>query len=70
MEFENNSQFLSQTIDLLSLEDLLEQKKISKLTYEKVDIAKKYIERKYNLIKVKKNGKRNNKRKNRQPKFT
>ena len=54
MEFENNSQFLSQTIDLLSLEDLLEQKKISKLTYEKVDIAKKYIERKYNLIKVKK----------------
>ena len=54
MEFENNSQFLSQTIDLLSLEDLLEQKKISKLTYEKVDIAKKYIERKYHLIKVKK----------------
>ena len=54
MEFENNSQFLSQIIDLLSLEDLLEQKKISKLTYEKVDIAKKYIERKYHLIKVKK----------------
>ena len=35
------------------LEDLLSQKKITKKTYDKVISAKKYIERKYNTIKLK-----------------
>ena len=37
----------------IPLEDLLSQKKISKQTYDKVYTAKKYIERKYNMIKLK-----------------
>lgn len=36
-----------------SLEQLLKCKKISQLTYDKVTIAKKYIERKYNLKSIK-----------------
>ena len=36
-----------------SLEDLLSQGKISKQTYDKVISAKKFIERKYNMIKLK-----------------
>jgi len=39
---------------LLPLESLLEENKITQLTYDKVIAAKKYIERKYNLIKIKK----------------
>ena len=39
---------------IVPLESLLHQKKISRLTYDKVLIVKKYIERKYNLIKIKK----------------
>ena len=45
---------LPQQIGKLSLEDLLSQNKISQNTYQKVIAAKKYIERKYNLIKLKK----------------
>ena len=41
----------------LPLESLLEENKITQLTYDKVIAAKKYIERKYNLIKIKKNRK-------------
>ena len=37
-----------------SLEVLLQQKRISQSTYDKALAAKKYIERKYNLIKLKK----------------
>ena len=37
-----------------SLEILLQQKRISQSTYDKALAAKKYIERKYNLIKLKK----------------
>ena len=37
----------------LSLEELLSKGKISKQTYDKVYTAKKFIERKYNLIKLK-----------------
>ena len=36
-----------------SLEQLLKSKKISQLTFDKVTIAKKYIERKYNLKTIK-----------------
>ena len=36
-----------------SLEDLLKDGKISQETYQKVISAKKYIERKYNLIQLK-----------------
>ena len=36
-----------------TLEQLLKSKKISQLTFDKVTIAKKYIERKYNLKTVK-----------------
>ncbi len=39
---------------VVPLETLLAQKKISQLTYDKVLAAKKYIERKYNYIKIKK----------------
>ena len=39
---------------IIPLESLLKQNKISQLTYEKVIVAKKYIERKYNLIKIRK----------------
>ena len=39
---------------ILPLETLLEKKNINQLTYEKVILAKKYIERKYNLIKIRK----------------
>ena len=39
---------------VVPLETLLSQKKISQLTYDKVLAAKKYIERKYNYIKIKK----------------
>ena len=52
-KIENDSQ-LTHIIEILSLEDLLKQNKISKTTFEKVLIAKKYIERKYNSIKIKK----------------
>ena len=45
---------LPQQLSKLSLEDLLSQNKISQNTYQKVIAAKKYIERKYNLIKLKK----------------
>ena len=45
---------LPQQLTKLSLEDLLAQNKISQNTYQKVIAAKKYIERKYNLIKLKK----------------
>ncbi len=38
----------------IPLEILLKEKKISKLTYDKVLLGKKYIERKYNIIKIKK----------------
>ena len=38
----------------LPLETLLEKKNINQFTYEKVILAKKYIERKYNLIKIRK----------------
>jgi serine/threonine kinase 38 len=41
-------------INITSLENLLEEKKISKQTYDKVILGKKYIERKYNIIKIKK----------------
>ena len=55
----NSSEDTLQFIPCLSnvivpLESLLHQKKISRLTYDKVLIVKKYIERKYNLIKIKK----------------
>ena len=36
-----------------TLDQLLKSKKISQLTFDKVTIAKKYIERKYNLKTVK-----------------
>ena len=36
---------------IIPLESLLKQNKISQLTYDKVIVAKKYIERKYNIIK-------------------
>ena len=39
---------------IIPLESLLKQNKISQLTYDKVIVAKKYIERKYNLIKIRK----------------
>ncbi len=39
---------------ILPLETLLEKKNINQFTYEKVILAKKYIERKYNLIKIRK----------------
>ena len=39
---------------VIPLETLLQQKKISQITYDKAISAKKYIERKYNLIKLKK----------------
>ena len=39
-------------INITSLENLLEEKKISKQTYDKVILGKKYIERKYNMIKL------------------
>ena len=39
-------------INITSLENLLEEKKISKKTYDKVILGKKYIERKYNMIKL------------------
>ena len=48
----DTSQILNYPI--LPLEILLEEKKITQLTYDKVIAAKKYIERKYNLIKIKK----------------
>jgi serine/threonine kinase 38 len=38
---------------IIPLESLLKQNKISQLTYEKVIVAKKYIERKYNLKSLK-----------------
>ena len=50
---ENDSQ-LTQIVEIQSLEDLVNQNKISKSTFDKVIIAKKFIERKYNLIKIKK----------------
>ena len=37
-----------------SLDTLLQEKKITKRTYQRVINAKKYIERKYNMIKIKK----------------
>ena len=48
----DTSQILNYPI--LPIETLLEEKKINQLTYDKVIAAKKYIERKYNLIKLKK----------------
>ena len=48
----DTSQILNYPI--LPIEKLLEEKKINQLTYDKVIAAKKYIERKYNLIKLKK----------------
>ena len=40
-------------INCYSLENLLESKKISQKTYDKVIITKNYIERKYNLKTIK-----------------
>ena len=37
----------------IPIELLLSQSKISQLTYDKVLVAKKYIERKYNMLKLK-----------------
>ena len=42
-----------QTIINSPIEVLLKENKISQLTYERVISAKKYIERKYNVIKLK-----------------
>ena len=38
----------------IPLEKLLKEKKISQRTYDKVNVAKQYIERRYNLQNVKK----------------
>ena len=43
-----------QTKELTPLEALLNEGKINKITYQRVISAKKYIERKYNVIKLKK----------------
>ena len=51
---DNNQIKVSQIINNISLEDLLSQKKISMQTYNKAMAARKYIERKYNMIKLKK----------------
>ena len=40
-------------INCYSLENLLQSKKISQKTYDKVIITKNYIERKYNLKTIK-----------------
>ena len=50
---DNNQIKVSQIINNISLEDLLSQKKISMQTYNKAMAARKYIERKYNMIKLK-----------------
>ena len=49
----NLEENLSLTTNQISLEILLAQRKISQLTYDKVLAAKKYIERKYNMLKLK-----------------
>ena len=49
----SNPNQLLQSQNNPSLEDLLSQDKISKQTYDKVISAKKFIERKYNMIKLK-----------------
>ncbi len=49
----NLEEYLSLTTNQISLEILLAQRKISQLTYDKVLAAKKYIERKYNMLKLK-----------------
>ena len=43
----------SQTNNLTPLDNLLNEGKISQSTYQKVESAKRYIERKYNMIKLK-----------------
>ena len=51
----NNLENISNSnITEIPLEILLKEKKISKLTYDKVLLGQKYIERKYNIIKIKK----------------
>ena len=50
---DNNQIKVSQIINNISLEDLLSQKKISMQTYNKAMAARKCIERKYNMIKLK-----------------
>ena len=49
----NLEEYLGYPTPSIPIELLLAQRQISQLTYDKTVIAKKYIERKYNMLKLK-----------------
>ena len=53
MNIKNKEKTESSLIQIEPLENLLNEGKINQMTYQKVLTAKKYIERKYNIIKLK-----------------